>query len=102
MIGVMTLKTAFESQRRPITFFLNYCIFNFFRIFEEKVKYFFFVRSKTLTSHLMIITFHFANLVTQTVTLHLNNGYIYNLHNFHNFFRTHFKNGLKLQYCYIG
>jgi len=40
----------------------------------------------TLTSHLMIIAFHAANLVTRAVTLPLNNGYIYNFPNLRTFF----------------
>jgi len=40
----------------------------------------------TLTSHLIIITFHVANIVTRTATLRLNNGYIYNLPKLHNCF----------------
>jgi hypothetical protein len=43
----------------------------------------------TLTSHLMIITFHVTNQVTRTVALLLNNGHIYNLHNLHNFVFIH-------------
>jgi len=96
----MKLKTACESQYGPITFFKKFCTFNFVRVFDAKNIFLFTICDTDFSSYVYHVPRWKSSYADSNTAS--KNRYIYNLPKLRNFFRTYFKNDLKLQYCYFG